>query len=250
MSFWKKWVKPKPLELEFPEFTAELNPLVPLFVIGDVHGRIDLLDRMILAVPEDAQLIFVGDLIDRGDNSADVLMRVKECCENGAICLMGNHEKMMLDFFERPTERGPRWLRYGGLQVFQSYGVRGINERSGETDILAARDNLEEVMPDGMLEWVRNLPLYWSSGNVHVVHAAADPAVEMNEQNSRVLLWGTSAFSKRPRTDEQWVIHGHTIIDKAMSKNGRISVDTGAYATGVLSAVYIKPCGVLEFITT
>ena len=72
-----------------------------------------------------------------------------------------------------------------------------------------------------------------------MVHAGADPALDMTEQTPHVLLWGTPAFRKRPRSDGQWVVHGHTVVDQGMVDNGRISIDTGAYATGVLTGIHI-----------
>jgi serine/threonine protein phosphatase 1 len=237
MRFLKRWgVKTK----KHTAFAADLTPEAPLFIIGDIHGRIDLLDRLLASAPENVQLVFVGDLVDRGENSALVLARVRDLCALGAICLMGNHEKMMLDFLNRPTERGPTWLRNGGLQTLQSYGVRGVRERASEADLLVACDKLQVALPDGMARWIEDLPLHYSNGNIHVVHAAADPALDMAEQTPDVLLWGTSAFRERPRSDGQWVVHGHTIVDEGMAKNGRISIDTGAYATGVLTGIYIS----------
>ncbi len=237
--------KPKLIQ----EFSANLEPHSPLYIIGDVHGRIDLLDRILAAGPQNAQIIFVGDLIDRGEDSSSVLIRVKELCYHGAICLMGNHEKMMLDFLDNPIERGPRWLRYGGLQTLQNYGIRGVSERAREGALLSARDRLEAVLQAGMIDWLKNLPLHWSSGNIHVVHAAADPTIALNSQDSRTLLWGASSFWKQPRTDGQWVVHGHTVVEEAAAQNGRISIDTGAYATNVLTAIHITH-GVGEFIST
>ncbi len=240
MQFWKRWMSRSKVEPTYPDFSGALAPEQPLFIIGDVHGRIDLLDQLLAKAPDDAQLILVGDLIDRGDESAQVLNRARDLCAEGAICLMGNHEKMMLDFIKHPIERGPRWLRYGGLQTLQSYGVPGARERAGEDELHFICDGLKTCLSDGMQDWIKTLPLHWHSGNVHVVHAAADPQVDLTKQSSRVLLWGTRAFDEQPRQDGQWVVHGHTIVDEAVCANGRVSIDTGAYATGVLTGAYIQ----------
>lgn len=225
----------------FAPFTAELRPSTSVFVIGDVHGRADLLPPLLAKQPKGSQLIFVGDLVDRGDQSADVLAIVKDLCDQGAICLMGNHERMMLDFIDRPTERGARWIRYGGLQTLQSYGVRGISERAGEAELLSARDELVRKIPDGIEKWLRDLPLQWSTGNLHVVHAAAKPELPIDKQLEKNLLWGSRTFTQRPRSDGQWVVHGHTIVDKPTVEDGRISIDTGAFATGILTALELRP---------
>ncbi|KAB7609849.1 serine/threonine protein phosphatase [Amylibacter sp. SFDW26] len=226
-----------------------LEPLESIFIIGDIHGCADLLKQILRKRPDGTRLIFVGDLIDRGHQSAEVLSIVKKLCDQGAICLMGNHEKMMLDFLERPTEKGSRWLRHGGLQTLQSYNVRGINERSSDQELLAARDVLRRVLPDGMERWIRDLPLQWSSGNVHVVHAAADPKAPMGQQLAKVLLWGSRQIMACPRLDCQWVVHGHTIVEKANIINGCVAIDTGAYATNLLTGAYIS-FGKVTFIET
>lgn len=249
MGLLKQWFSKIQKQEDTVVFSAALEPEAPLYIVGDVHGRLDLLNRILNAKPQNSQLVFVGDLVDRGEESAHVLECVSELCQNGAVCLMGNHEKMMLDFLDRPTERGSRWLRHGGLQTLQNYGVRGISERASDTELLSARDQLDEKLPANIIEWLRNLPLHWSSGNIHVVHAAADPAINMHLQNPNTLMWGTSSFFKQARDDGQWVVHGHTIVDEGTVDNGRISIDTGAYATNVLTALHIDK-GFGEFIST
>ena len=242
MKFLSSIFKSKPVP-KFEPFTAELRPDKSIFVVGDVHGRADLLLPLLAKKPSDSQLVFVGDLVDRGDQSAEVLTIVKDLCQTGAICLMGNHERMMLDFINQPTELGARWMRYGGLQTLQSYDVRGISERAGNEELLAARDALLAEMPDGMEDWITKLPLQWATGNVHVVHAAAKPEVAMSEQRAKNLLWGASDFFQRPRTDGQWIVHGHTIFDQPTIEDGRISIDTGAFATGKLTALQLDSSG-------
>lgn len=230
-------------------FDALLRPEQPLFVIGDVHGCAGLLTDLMAQQPANSQLVFVGDLIDRGPNSAAVLAIVKEACDAGAICLAGNHEKMMLDFLDRPTERGGRWVRYGGLQTMESLAIGGIGTHSDEQSLLKSRDALSEKLGEEMIRWLRNLPKHWHSGNVHVVHAAADPIKPMDIQSDGVLMWGHPDFLKSNRADGQWVVFGHTVQKTPTSENGRISVDTGAFATGVLTAAYITQESV-RFVST
>jgi serine/threonine protein phosphatase 1 len=104
-------------------------------------------------------------------------------------------------------------------------------------------------MGDAMIDWLRARPLSWGSGNVWSVHAGADPGLPMTRQPDEVLIWGHPAFRSTPRTDGQWVIHGHTIVDAPCAHLGRIALDTGAYATGRLSAAAISADGV-DFIQT
>jgi crotonobetaine/carnitine-CoA ligase len=103
--------------------------------------------------------------------------------------------------------------------------------------------------PDGSL-WLDQLPLSWSSGNLWVVHAGADPARAMPDQTARVLLWGHPEFDSAPRGDDAWVAHGHVERDTPEIHDGRIGVDTAAWATGRLTAVAIKPDGSHAFLQT
>lgn len=219
--------------------TVEFDPVAPdetVIAVGDIHGRFDLLSKFAKStVP--AQIICLGDLIDRGEQSADVMRTLHGVPE--VITLMGNHEEMMLNFIDDPKANGERWLRYGGLQTLHSFGVSGVSQTSAGADLLNARDQLYAAMGPDLLEWVANLPKYWVSGNVAFVHAAADPAVPIEEQENRTLLWGHRDFGRVPRSDGMWVVHGHTIIDTPTIKQGVVSIDTGAYATGKLCAATV-----------
>ena len=211
-------------------------PVQPFIAVGDVHGRADLLEKLLQNVP-DVPLIFVGDYVDRGDNSADVLRILQG--RTDITCIAGNHEHMMLKFLRSPEADGPRWLRYGGLQTLASFGVRGIAESTTGRDLLRARNELADRMGEELITWVNDLPASVTAGNVTVVHAGADPALPIDAQKRRVLQWGHREFRKTPRQDGMWIVHGHTIVDEAHVENGRIAVDTGAYATGRLSAAFI-----------
>ncbi len=222
-----------------------VKPDQSLFVIGDVHGRQDLLERLLDKAGADDQIICVGDYVDRGDHSAGVLKVLQS--RPDVLCLKGNHEEMLLSFIKNPGSAGARWLRYGGLQTIASYGVAGINERSKDEDLEKARDNLVEAMGQEIIDWLEQLKLWYKSGNVAIVHAAANPQMPIDQQTNSTLLWGHPEFDRTARTDGQWVVHGHTIVDQAMAEHGRISVDTGAYATGRLTAARITD-GSVDFI--
>lgn len=217
---------------------VEMPPLAPerqIAVIGDVHGRLDLLHKALDHL--DGTAVFVGDYIDRGEQSADVLRLLQQ--RDGMICLMGNHEDMLLNFLDDPARHGKRWLRYGGLQTMASFGVSGAMETSTEKQMEEARNRLVDAMGPALIEWVRALPSYWQSGNVAVVHAGADPSVPIAAQDNHVLRWGHSDFERTPREDQIWVAHGHTIVEEPLVQAGRINTDTGAYATGRLTIAHI-----------
>lgn len=226
--------------VEFPPIAPESG----FHAVGDIHGRIDLLDKVLHDLPTDLPTICVGDYIDRGDDSAKVLRRLVD--RPDIICLRGNHEDMLLAFLDAPQDKGARWIRYGGLQTLASFGVSGVGLSTSGIDLKIAADALRRAMGPELVSWLRMLPLMHQTGNVTVVHAGADPAKPLDQQDPRTLTWGHEDFMSKPRRDGQWVVHGHTIVDQANVTDGRIAVDTGAYATGKLSVARITP-GSVEF---
>lgn len=242
----------------FKKKTASLAPIVnrpcqpdvAVGIVGDVHGCLSLLKGLCDQLDTEEHIVFVGDYIDRGEDSAGVLtwlQRVQQTYPTQVTCLMGNHEAMMLDFLDNPERRGPRWLAYGGLQTLASFGVHGAREIMRSEELVATRDRLQQAMPEGMETWLRSLPTSWSSGNLWVVHAAADPAVSMSEQTDDTFLWGCETFFQAPRSDGIWIAHGHTLTETPAQRNSRISVDTGAYHTGRLTAARCRPNGEVFF---
>ncbi len=156
-------------------------------------------------------------------------------------CLMGNHEHMMLRFLDDPVAHGSRWLRYAGLQTLASFKIASVPGASSSADEwVDLRNRSGAALGPDLIEWVRNLPSIWTTGNVAVVHAGADPEIPIEQQSRATLLWGHPEFDKRPRSDGVWVVHGHTIVDAPQSVDGRISIDTGGYATGRLTAALIE----------
>jgi serine/threonine protein phosphatase 1 len=227
-------------------FAAPLAPEQPFYAIGDIHGEFHALDSLLARIEarETAYpVICVGDYVDRGEHSAHVLTWAKHLTElypDLFVCLKGNHEDMMLRFLDAPERNGDRWLRYGGLQTLSSFGIG----RSPDESHLSVREKLAEEMGQDMIDWLRALPVSWQSGNVFVCHAGADPHRPVDQQEERSLLWGHPDFHKVQRTDGIWVVHGHTIVDDAVAEGGIISVDTGAYATGCLTAASVTANGV------
>lgn len=226
------------------------RPDPPVCVVGDVHGRLDLLERMLdlvaarRAAPGGAaaRLVFAGDLIDRGPDSAAVLARVMAmvAASGGATrAVMGNHERMLLDFLDAPAVAGPVWLGNGGDATLASFGINP--HRAGDPGARAAA--LRAALPAGMEAWLRGLPLYWRAGDLAVCHAGADPARPIETQAAAALLWGHRDFRRRPRSDGLWIAHGHVIAPQVRAEHGRIGIDTGAFATGRLSAAWFGPDG-------
>ena len=235
-------------------------PEAPVFAVGDIHGRADLLERLLRVIDAEpdaaeATLVFVGDYIDRGDHSAAVLdiLRGLEAERPGrVVCLLGNHERMMLDFLDDPVAKGRRWLRNGGLQTLLSFGagLRGtaIGEGLAAEDRERLSDALRARLPDGLEGWLRARPLFWQSGTVAITHAGADPARPLAEQGEKPLIWGHQAFFEQPRADGLWIVHGHTVQDAPSAGAGRIAIDTGAVFTGRLTAVALAPGAAPRFL--
>ncbi len=238
-------------------FDAPINPDAPFWVVGDIHGRVALFDRLLdrmLGVGRPVgRLVLAGDYIDRGDDSATVLRRLHgiqtEVGPDVMVCLRGNHDQMLLDFLDRPEGAGPRWLRHGGLQTLASYGISGPRQNAAPEQWQDTRDQLRGALGEDVEAWLRDLPLSWRSGNVFACHAGADPALPLGGQDASVLLWGHPDFDRIARSDDTWVVHGHTIVKEPQAQAGRISVDTGAYATNRLTAALIEP-GNVSFVST
>ncbi|WP_299080429.1 metallophosphoesterase [uncultured Ruegeria sp.] len=226
---------------------SEIAPDERFVVIGDIHGRLDLLQSLLPRLDDDIPLIFVGDYIDRGDYSAQVLRQLHHLSKSShgrVICLLGNHEEMLLRFVEDPKRVGGLWLQNGGVKTLASFGITGIAEATVGDRAIVVADQLRQAMGQDLLSWLADRPLTWTSGNVTVVHAALDPLQPVTNQPRQICLWGHSLFPNQPRQDGQWVVHGHTIVDHARARNGIVSVDTGAFVTGRLTAAEIFKGGV------
>lgn len=217
-------------------------PEMKIAVVGDIHGRFDLLEnllRKLRSKEPDATLVFVGDYVDRGPKSRNVLQLLQKL-PPPVCCLMGNHEAMLLDFLDDPIENGARWLRHGGIETLNSFDISVTIETSA-TSIRNAHAELSEKLADGTEAWLRSLPLIWKSGNVVVTHAGPDPSKPIDQQENQSFLWGHKRFLRELRTDGIWVAHGHWITNKATSRKGRVAVDTGAYQSNILTAAILSP---------
>ena len=215
-----------------PSFPAP-NPAQPVTVMGDIHGCLALLRRALDQAK--GQIVCVGDYIDRGPDSAGVLALLR--ARPDIVCLMGNHEQMMLDFLDAPETHGERWLKSGGVQTLASFGL------ACDGTAVAMRDALRLALGQEGEAWLRALPSIWRSGNVAVTHAGADPALPLEAQDGHVLRWGHPNFLRNRRRDGQWVVRGHVIVGEAQAKDGIISIDTGAYATGRLTLCFVDADG-------
>jgi serine/threonine protein phosphatase 1 len=233
------------------------------YIVGDIHGRSDLLELMLELIDAhiggtgsaDPKLVFVGDYVDHGPDSMGVLARMRELTRDfpdNVTCLMGNHERMILDFLTDPALRGPRWLREGGAATLRNYRIAPdhLTQASDAADWIDAAARLSDALGEEGRSWLNERPLSWHSGNLWAVHAGADPARGMQDQTARVLLWGHPEFDSAMRGDDAWVAHGHVEMETPVFEDGRISLDTAAWSTGKLTAIAIKPDGSHAFLQT
>ncbi|MBT8154569.1 metallophosphoesterase [Epibacterium ulvae] len=217
-----------------------MTPAEPFYAIGDIHGCFEQLADLLRQLKRGVPVVCLGDYVDRGPNSAAVLHLLQNLPE--ITCLRGNHEEMLLRFLDDPAGSGQIWLRHGGLDTLASYGV-AVGQDPHEI-----RDDLLAAMGADTLQWLEALPRVFQSGNVVATHAGADPSRPIAAQDPVHLTWGHPQFLRRRRRDGHWVVHGHVIVPRPELHPGRIAVDTGAYATGSLSAALVLPDGV-QFLT-
>ncbi|MTI00812.1 metallophosphoesterase family protein [Roseibium sp. RKSG952] len=250
----KEWIRKLAKQSAAQDMGASLAELAPdqrFYAVGDIHGRLDLLQTLLPRLDRRYPLVFVGDYIDRGEYSAQVLHHLKHLSEDTnrqVVCLLGNHEEMLLKFVDDPKRMGRLWLQNGGLQTLASFGLGNVTEAVIGKEAVEVAERLRARIGDRVLDWLRGLPLTWSSGNVTVVHAALDPAFPLDDQPRQVCLWGHPRFRLDRRTDDQWVVHGHTIVSEPRIKHKIVSIDTGAFATGRLTAAEIST-GEIRFIS-
>ncbi|MGH6949478.1 MAG: metallophosphoesterase family protein [Vitreimonas sp.] len=216
------------------------------FAIGDVHGRVDLLNRIVARVWEaawssdgsDAVVIFLGDYVDRGPDSFGVIDYLLTQLPLGLECrfLKGNHEAAMLQFIDAPLpNRG--WLAHGGLETLASYGVAPLPSiGSGDQAILEAHAQLMSSMPAPHARFLQNLERYVVFGDYAFVHAGVDMDVELDRQTDTDLFWARDRFLRDRRRFSHVVVHGHTPVSEPYLDYRRICIDTGAYATGRITA--------------
>jgi len=227
-----------------------------VYAVGDIHGRLDLLQKLIAKIRDHAgstryELIFLGDYIDRGEASAgvvDYLLNAPELASVQRVFLKGNHEAALLDFLDDPGT-GPSWSAHGGFETLISYGVRTSQLRSDEAVWESTAQDFRAKLPAAHLAFYQNLDLYVRRGDFLFVHAGVNPDKPLHDQTEADLLWIRDAFLGCSRQHECMIVHGHTPEPAPVRDKRRIGVDTGAYQTGVLTAVSISPDGI-DFLST
>lgn len=225
-----------------------------VYAIGDVHGcyaqLVGLLEAIVSDIVQNAGaapplLVFCGDYVDRGPASASVLSALVWLSRHAVldvVFLRGNHEVMLLDFLDQPDQNLP-WLRRDGVGTLASYGV-ALKDGSIDTleaDCFALRDQLMDRIPASHLTFLRGLPVTATYGDYVFVHAGFRPGVPLARQDDEDCLWIGDEFLSADYRFDKVVVHGHSWrSDTPMLTRNRIGIDTGAYSTGVLTAVRLE----------
>jgi len=223
------------------------------YVIGDIHGRADLLRRLHGQIKADAAsaaerthriIVYLGDYIDRGPDSRGVIDLILTDPLEGfeRIHLKGNHEDALLRFMEDES-RGAGWLSIGGQATLLSYGVKFPKDLSRDEELQHIWLDLRLRMPLEHLEFFSNLTLKHEAGDYLFVHAGVRPGLPISQQNPRDLMWIRDDFLKSRQNHGKIVVHGHSARERPDVpdvQDNRIGIDTTAYATNVLTCLVLE----------
>ena len=230
----------------------EIGPAGPrgwrAYAVGDIHGRLDLLEQLLAKIHGDIAdrkgrkvlLVFVGDLIDRGPSSAQVVERLRTYDHPGvqAVFLLGNHEEVLLRILGGEADLIAKWRSFGGRECLASYGVdAGQMARLSDDDALAV---VREAIPKDHVQFLESFDDSCRFGDYLFVHAGIRPGVEIDQQRQSDLRWIREPFLLDEPDHGFIVVHGHTIRPEVEMRPNRIGIDTGAYRTGVLTALAIE----------
>ena len=229
------------------------KPSVPegtrVYAIGDIHGRLDLLQAMHGMIEDDARgfsgarkaLVYLGDYIDRGLQSKEVVDLLIDAPLGGFdhVHLKGNHEQALLDFLDG-SMLSLDWMSYGGDATLYSYGVGLEGPRTGLESHTALLEKFHANLPGHHADFYRGLTLTHGEGDYLFAHAGVRPGVALDEQTETDILWIRHEFLDSDEDFGKVIVHGHSIMPEPDVRPNRISIDTGAFATGRLSCLVLE----------
>jgi serine/threonine protein phosphatase 1 len=220
---------------------------VRVYAVGDIHGRADLLARLLSQI--DAHLarnpvsrpieVFLGDYVDRGPDSRrviDLLIKRHEARET--IYLKGNHETYFIEFLRDPKILDI-WRRYGGLQTLLSYGMSPNLRSKPEQQEELAR-SFARILPNDHFRFLSQLRTNFTCGDFLFVHAGVQPRIPLDRQREEDLLWIREDFLESDDDFGKYIVHGHTPVREPDIRSNRINIDTGAFATDRLTCLMIE----------
>ena len=226
------------------------SPSVPAgtrwYAIGDIHGRLDLFEALIEAIERDdasapaadTTVVLLGDLVDRGPNSAGVVARARAWQQSRPVRLLaGNHEEMFLDALEDVAVLR-HFLRHGGRETALSYGIpRKTYEEATLEDLQSL---LSAALPEEDRRFLESASNYLIAGDYLFVHAGIVPQVPLDEQKEHHFRWIREPFLDHAEPHDHFIVHGHTITETIDHRPNRIGIDTGAYRSGCLTALVLE----------
>ena len=226
---------------------AAIPPGRRIYAVGDIHGRLDLLDRLLAMIDSDdagrggpeSELIFLGDLVDRGPDSRGVverLLALKD--ERPARFLMGNHEEVFLRALEGDLRALRFLIRIGGRATLLSYGISEDDYRTLDFEGLMLE--VQAVVPAEHIAFLAAFERWIEAGDYLFVHAGLRPGVLLEEQKIADLRWIRDDFLNHRASFGKMVVHGHSITDDIDERGNRIGIDTGAFASGKLTAIGLE----------
>lgn len=234
-------------------FAAPAEARVPdglrVYAIGDIHGCREELDRLLERVEADlsghegaSRLVFLGDYVDRGPDSAGVIERLAGggLPGDGQTFLRGNHEMVFADLLRGEREAQSGWLAYGGFATLASYGIERAQLFDGEPDVPAL---LGAAVPEHHRRFLHGLEPSVRLGDYFFAHAGVRPGVALAEQSERDLAWIRESFLGSREDHGAVIVHGHTISDDPEVRPNRVGIDTGCYRTGRLTALVLEGAG-------
>ena len=217
-----------------------------VYAVGDIHGRSDLFISLIEAIEHDNRdrgsadttVVLLGDLVDRGPDSVNVVALAREWQKFRKVrILAGNHEEMFLKSFSN-LDTLRHFLRHGGRETILSYGVdKKAYTRASIEDVQAM---MIEAVPRADIDFIAGFENLVTIGDYLFVHAGIEPGVPLEEQQPSKLRWIREPFLSHAEPHGCVVIHGHTITDSPVDQGNRIGIDTGAFASGQLTALVLE----------
>jgi serine/threonine protein phosphatase 1 len=233
----------RPIRHVLPRIPEDMR----LYVVGDIHGRDDLLGHLADSISNDLVnfahqhvfTIFLGDYIDRGPGSANVIERLANSdFSTRLVALRGNHEQVMLQFLEDENQMSD-WKNFGGLTTLASYGVN-ISELLRGRGYKQVQQELIEKIPPAHLSFLKGTQSRLAVGDYFFCHAGVRPGIALARQSEQDLLWIRDEFLNWTKPFEKIIVHGHTPVVAPDIRSNRINIDTGAYATDRLTCLVLQ----------
>ncbi|WJR78793.1 metallophosphoesterase [Bradyrhizobium sp. NP1] len=228
-------------------FRPKLPNGIRIYAIGDIHGCARQLQDVFAAIDLHmsrtaavrALHVFLGDYIDRGPASRETIdLLIERSHRHESVFLKGNHEAFLFEVLQDASRLGA-WKELGGIQTLMSYGLTpSINPAPDEQNELVQA--LLRGMPDHHRRFFCNLRSSFLCGDFFFAHAGVKPGVPLRRQHERDLLWIRDEFLRSEEDFGKFVVHGHTPVSSPDIRANRINIDTGAYATGVLTLLTIQ----------